>query len=326
MGNTITYTVDFASIIATLAWSIILLIVLFSKRVNGLVESLLNRITKIEFAGVTLDLPVAKSYLPDEGKSAQEIEFWHKAPSVMVNDSYATTFFDQLNEAGVADYAVIDLGIGQSWLTSRLFIISILYPQIKGIKAFVFVENVNGIRKKYLGWTSADKIHWILAKNYPWMEEALHEAYSSVLKNSNKVIANNGRIGNPYDSSAIQGSIHLLREFLQRVQSQTYAIPNEWVSLNSSPDLYEHANWVNGQLLEQMASGNLQTDYLRSDVLRTKPTNMQNSLIAAMTGCFSAVIDDQCRFEYLIDRRLLLEKYAIQTLLNTGSVPRANAL
>lgn len=317
MENTTTYTIDLAAIIATVIWPIILLIVLFSKRFKALIESLLNRITKVEFAGITLELPVAKSYLPDEGKSAETIEFWHKAASATVNDSYATTFFNQFNEGGSADYAVIDLGTGQSWLTSRLFIISILYPQIKEVKAFVFVETVNGIRKKYLGWASADKIRWRLAKSYPWFEQGFQEAYGNVLKNA-KVITDNGRLGDPshpFDPSQIQASINLLREFLQRAQSPTL-LPDtkEWVFLNSVPPVYEHAHWINGELLEQIVGDNLQIDYLRSSELRAKSAKEQSSLVAAMTGHFVAVTNDEYRFEYLIDRQLLLERHAIQVL------------
>jgi hypothetical protein len=131
MKNPTTYTIDLAAIIGKLIWPIITLVIVFSKRFKDFTESLFSRITKVEFAGITLELPLAKSYLPDEGKSTGTIEYWHKASYSEIGDSYKATFIAQLKEEGSSDYAIIDIGTGQSWLTSRLFIISILYPQIK---------------------------------------------------------------------------------------------------------------------------------------------------------------------------------------------------
>ncbi len=308
-----TYTIDIAAILAAIMWPLAVLVILlaYRKKLPALTEALASRVTKLGFAGLELELVAAKSYQPDSGKTAGTSEFWHKADSTLVNDSYATTFFNQLTEGGSADYAEINLAEGQAWLSSRLYIISILYAQIKGIKAFVFVETEGGIRKRYVGWASAERIRWALAGRYPWLEKAYLEAYKQILNNGAQFVGENGRLGDQYDPTNSFVSINLMREFLQRIQAPI--VPpgedtSEWAYLESTPPNFEHARWMNGGLLEKRLGSNLNTIYIRSSELRAKPAKEQLEMLLSMPGQFVAVTTDDYRFEYLLDRSALLEQ------------------
>jgi hypothetical protein len=49
-----------------------------------------------------------------------------------VFDSYSQSLFQELLQPGQADYAVVDLGDGRKWLTSRLFIFALVLGRVRG--------------------------------------------------------------------------------------------------------------------------------------------------------------------------------------------------
>jgi len=85
-----------------------------------------------------------------------------------------------------------------------------------------------------------------------------------------------------------------------------------WTYLNSTPPTYEHAQWMNGELLETSLGSNLNTSYIRSSELLGKPAKEQVELILSVPGKYVAVTSDNYRFEYLLDRASVLEQVAIQ--------------
>jgi hypothetical protein len=303
---------DIPALLTAITWPLTALIIFlaYRKHLPDLVGGLTSRITKLGIAGVEFELAVAKPYEPDSDKSNAAAEFWHKAVSSQVSDSTATTFFNQLNEGGAADYAVVNLEQGQAWLTSRLYIVSILYAQIKGVKAFVFIETEGGIRKRYIGWASTNKIRWALEARYQWLGNAYKEAYKQLLINGAQIVSENGRLGDTYNSNNVYKSIDLLREFLQQIQSPTPPPMDikEWINLDSTPPVFEHGRWITGELLEKRLGNSLNKGYIRSSELRAKPAKEQLSLIVAIPDSFIAVITDDYRFEYMLDRTRLIEQ------------------
>lgn len=124
-----------------------------------------------------------------------------------------------MTDEGTGDYVEINLGAGGEWLTSRLFIMAIVFAQMKGIGCFVFVETSGVVRKRFVGWAEPARIRWALAKRYPWLEQAYAEAYAAITSQRNAVIVSrNGRLGYPNAPGDPGAGIELLKEFLQRVQ------------------------------------------------------------------------------------------------------------
>ena len=72
------------------------------------------------------------------------------------------------------DYIVIDLGSEASprWLTSRLYLLALLITLINKPLCLVFVETASGVRKRFVGLSSPDRVRWALARSYPWLESA----------------------------------------------------------------------------------------------------------------------------------------------------------
>ncbi len=303
---------DLAAILSAIMWPLTALLVLFGyrKTIPVLVKEMTSRVNKLEIAGVSLEFAVAKPYDADSEKSSAASDFWQKAPSAEVMDSNARTFFGQLSEGGSADYALIDLSEGKSWLTSRLYIISILYFQIKGVKAFVFIETQGGIRKRYLGWASSDNVRWLLAIHYQWLEQAYLEAYNIIIKGSAKIVSESGRLGYDYDPKGNNASIDLLRNFLNQIQSPLLPPdnPNKWAYLESTSPTYEHGQWITGELIEKNLGSNLNKGYIRSSELRAKSEKEQLNMIVSMPDPYIVVVTDDYRFEYVLDRLKILEQ------------------
>jgi hypothetical protein len=172
--------------IAALVWPIVIAIIFlrYKDAITNISASLASRVTKLEFAGISLDLAkeaTAKPYLLDLSKLVSGVDLRHKGTSTDFDSDSTRTFLQKLAETGTADYAIINLGTGKEWLTSRLYIMAILFARIKGLKALVFVETVNNLRERYVGWAEPEKVRWAMANHYPWLERAYAAAYTFVL-------------------------------------------------------------------------------------------------------------------------------------------------
>lgn len=306
---------DIAATVSAVLWPTVLLVVLiaYRKRIPAFVEGLASRVRKLELPGFSLELAVAKPFIPDWSGSPSALDLRHSATAIEVNDSTARTFLTQLTEEGTADYAEVNLGSGQEWLTSRLFIMSIVFARMKGIRCFVFVETSGTVRRRYVGSAAPATIRWALARRYPWMELAYAEAYATILSEQQPVIVSNqGRLGSQYSPTDPGSSIDLLKEFLQRIQASP-APPvaresGEWALLDAATNTYEHAGWITSEGLDQMLARDFNTAALRSSELRSKTASEQLRTLLSVHEPFVAVTTDDQRFEYLIDRSVLLEQ------------------
>src|SRR5262245_11682605 len=106
---------------------------MYRTKIPLIAEWLSSRVKKLEFAGISLELAVAKPFVPDW--SAGALDLRHSATPIGIFDSTVASFIDQLHRSGTADYAHVNLGTGQEWLTSRLFIMAIVFAQMKDIKS-----------------------------------------------------------------------------------------------------------------------------------------------------------------------------------------------
>lgn len=83
----------------------------------------------------------------------------------------------------------------------------------------------------------------------------------------------------------------------------------DWVLLDSTPNTYEHASWISGEKLEGILGGDLNTSTVHSTELRSKNTAEQLRAFLSVPRMFVAVTAEE-RFEYLVDRSVLLEQVA----------------
>lgn len=321
-------TLDIAAALSAVIWPVIVLVILlaYRSRIPMLVGGLAGRVKKLEFAGVSLELAHMEPFVPEWAGTPTAMDLRSKATAVQVQDSTARTFLTQLTDAGTGDYAEINLGTGSEWLTSRLFIMSIVYTQMKGIECFVFMETSGGVRKRFVGWAKPETVRWVLAKQCPWLEQAYAGAYAAITSHMNAVIVSaSGEMGKssvpafPGDSAAID----LLREFLKNVQGVYMdpvlpPEPEEWVVIDAASNTREHATWVTAEALEQWLGPHLQTDTVGSSELRSKSPAEQVALFLTASGRFVGVVGDDQRFKYLMRRDVLVEQVAKASALDAA--------
>jgi hypothetical protein len=167
-----------------------------------------------------------------------------------------------------------------------------------------------------------------LARKYPWLEVAYAAAYAAATANANAmtvVTSPTGRLGRQFDPSDPEPSVWLLRTFLQRIQWPPEAgaaplvppppvapLPNapDWVPINEANQTREHATWLTSDLLEEILGEELKFSHVGTETLRGKSSGEQVRQVLAQSGRYVAVTREEFRFDYLIDRSLLLEQVA----------------
>ena len=319
-------TLDVAALITAFIWPIFLLILflIYREQLPTLFKGIASRLSKFEFAGVSIELAKAREFVPEWSEAVGALDLRHKAEAGQVNDSYMMTFRDQLLEEGNWDYAEVDLGSGNEWLTSRLFIMAVVFARMKGIKSLVFLKTSGTLRKRFVCWAEPQKVRWALAKRFPWLEQAYADAQSTVLTQGGAIIVSNeGRFGTSYNHADPEPSISLIREFLTRIQ--IYSAPaaphvtSEWVYLTPSlaATTYERARWLSSLELEDILGPDCNKSTVMSSQLSTTNAGNQLRMFASIPGDFVAVVAPDQRFEYLVDRTVILEQVARQLAVQT---------
>lgn len=312
---------DIAASINAILWPIVLLIVLlaFRKTVPGLVEGLAKRVTKLELPGISFELAEAKSFTPEWSATPNMLDLRNSAVAMEVTDSYVQTFAKELAAEGSADYAEVSLGSGNAWLTSRLYIMAIVFAQVKGVEVFVFLKDPS-VRKRYIGWAESDKIRWALARRYPYLEKAYVDAYSKMMSKQNiAIVSNTGRLEYQHSPSNAGASLELIQLFVEQVQTTVTPLPTDaedWIKIDSaqpsdpSQPTYEHAHWMSANLIEEILEGDLHISTIPSRELKVAATTEKLRALLSVSTQFFAVISEDRRFEHLLERDLLLEQVA----------------
>jgi hypothetical protein len=310
---------DIAKLVSASFWpgALLAIVWIYRKEIPGLFKSIASRLSKLEFGGVSIELAKAKAFAPDW--SAGALDLRQKAAAIQVTDSTAMTFVAQLKEEGDADYAEVNLGNGKEWLTSRLFIMAIVFARMKGIKCFVFVETSGNLRKRFVCCAKPEKIRWAFAKHFAWLEQAYAGAYSNVLTLTPQafVVTNDGRLGNQFSQADPKPSIQLLQTFLANIQAPSTAPPapndlQNWVLVDDPPPTYEHAVWLTSELLEGLLGKNCSRSGISLAEIRSRSTTELLKTFLSMPDRFIAVTSEDQRFEYLVDRSVILEQVSKQ--------------
>jgi hypothetical protein len=302
-------TLDIAAVIWPI--TILILLLLYRRTVIAFVKGLSHRVSKFEFAGISLELAKAEQFTPQWAQTPTALDLRNKAAAVEVNDSTAASFLAQLNNKSEGEYSVINLDEGEDWLTTRLYILSIVFSRMKGVRCFAFVETVRGIRGSFVGWAKPEKIRWALARKFPWLEQAYANAYAQFhQQQKGYIVTNSGKLGYDFNPDDPRPAIELLTEFLRQVQQAVPGNnPDEWILLDTAAATYERAHWINGKQIEDILGGDCVRSYVRSEI-QFKSKEDQLKTFLAMAHEYVAVTNDNLRFEYLINRNQILEQIA----------------
>jgi hypothetical protein len=227
--------------------------------------------------------------------------------------SGAPALFDEISEPRPADYAVLDLGSGGHWLTSRVFIFSVLLQRMRGLRCVVFVETVGESRRQFIGLATPQEVRWALGRRYPWLEIAYAQAYATAL--GQHPLARDALVMPPDGMLPASVANSTASSYLAAIFRPAGTGPDqgpgsdtdEWTEI---PDYgWEHAKWLDGARAERVLDAVLGRSTTRVSV--SSPSPEQAAELAASTGLFIAVLGEpSLRFQQLIDRGALLEDMA----------------
>lgn len=134
-------------LVRSLAWPVSALVMAFAFRrpIAAFVTALGTRVTKLSVFKVELELVPATSAtstpLLDDIRTA--------TTSAPISDS-SRMMLEQVQSGTLADYATIDIGTGDEWLTSRLFIAATMLERMRGLQVMVFLESTTTTHERFV--------------------------------------------------------------------------------------------------------------------------------------------------------------------------------
>ncbi len=157
--------------VQALAWPAVaaFALYLFREPLIQLAGQLARRARKLSVSQVSVELATLPELSTTWTVGSDDVR---RMTSSQIFDSISQTLFDELLKTGKAEYAVVDLRAGKSWLTSRLYIFALILGAVRGLRAFVFLESAGGVRRRFLGVATPADIQQVLSTRYPWLEEA----------------------------------------------------------------------------------------------------------------------------------------------------------
>jgi hypothetical protein len=165
------------SAFASYAWPIIVLLglAIFRKSIASFLETVSRRATEIGVGLASIKLPEARQAEALQTNVIRELETdaWIESSS-----SWFQAF---ASSAANSEYALLNGGDGDQWITSRLFIFSVMLQRMKSLKVIVFTRMDDSGCRRFLGCASPEGVRWALAVAQPWLEIAFAKAYADVL-------------------------------------------------------------------------------------------------------------------------------------------------
>lgn len=314
-GSTMSVSLDIAELTSALVWPLLLLIlvVLLKNQLpvffKGMM-ALFHRAEKISIGNFSMELAKVKAIAPQWTPSDSAMDIRKSMSSAEVTDSTAGHFATQLADTTPADFALVDLGKGHEWLSSRLYIISILLERAKDISAFVFVRTAGKRTKKFVGWAEPEAIRWSLARRFPWLEGAYARSYASLflappVPSDIEVVSATGMLGKPHEGASPHLLIQLMETFLREVQSQAVPLLEEedqWEQIQATTPTWEHACWLTADDIEDIVAEGLNKQFVYERELDGATEGGRVKRLLEIKQIYVPIVDDGDQFRELIDR------------------------
>ena len=287
------------ALVEVLAWPVVTLLAVLLLREK--LPLLLGRAKKVAALGVELELHAAKEFSPTWSTSS--LGDVRHAIAAKEFSSYAMSLMEEFRGEGSYDYAVVNLGEGKSWLTSRLFIFSTMLQRMRGLRCWVFIRPNEGPRRIYLGHASPHEVRWALARRFPWLEVAY--ARSCADQESYEIKSTQGAL-EPWKAT------QLVQSFLSHIQSSDpppIGEKDEWIKLpkreENDPDTWERAQWISAKSVSSVIGSALHSSSVFGDL--NALNDEQRKALLRSQGDFVALLGNGWTFNGLVDRRTTLE-------------------
>jgi hypothetical protein len=166
-------------LVGALAWpaAILAAVVLLRKPLASLLEDLGKRATKLSIFQFAVELATVPELAPSWNVPGGDVRQLTRAD---VFDSATMSLFQELSGAGASDYIVVDLGGGNQWLSSRLYIFVLLLQRMRRLTSVVFTAAKGDETGVFIGIADPARVRWALAMEYPWLESAFARAYAQI--------------------------------------------------------------------------------------------------------------------------------------------------
>ncbi len=308
--------------VGAILWPLVTLIavLLFRRPVIRLASEIAVRTRKVSFKGVSLELQTLPALAPTWGVSwgvaTQDVR---RLTSSELFDSYSSTLFEQLLHPRDADYAVVDLGRGEEWLTSRLYIFSLVLGEVSRLRALVFLETAASVRRRFLGVAAPGDVRAALARKYPWLEQAFALAYAAQYPQLNADVMGQSTLSSPtyvLDASQTHTVMQLVRQFVSNIQRKTEPPQSEqrtYLSFQTATPatttlttLWERGEWIDGERLERDLAACLEYSWYADSPDLSRRARIDG--ILRRQARFVALVDEDRRFAGLVDRYALFSR------------------
>lgn len=308
---------DVADLAGSIAWPLVGLVavLLLWPALKAALER--GTLQKVGIGPLSLEFAAATAYQPTS-QAAPLIDA-SAGPTI---PSYLPNIVSEL-EGPPVDYVLIDLGDGQRWLASRLYIFGQLVRRMRGVEAFVFVRAVNPERV-FLGTADVESALWLIAQRYPYLEATFADVYSQWWSQA--------AVQPPLPGAAPQRAIRsssgrlpgeavaqIAMNFVAKLQQPAAPQDPEWTRLGpDTAPTWEHSEWLTGPSVERLLGPTLNASRVDRSAYLTDD-EIARAVIAAH-GQFVGIVDEDGRFERLLDRSKLVDLAAQRCL--TASGPR----
>ena len=318
---------DFIGVIEALFWPAVvaMALVFFRKPLSRFFENLSENYqsVKLSILQVTVELSKASELRPTWtlGSADEDVRKLTPASQLAGSPSRVVSLFEQFKGNETLDYAIIDLGTGHTWLTSRMYIFAIMLERMRGLRCFVFLETKGDVDQQFLGIASPRGVRWALARQYPWLETAFAKAYANAYIPEPGQTTPTLRILSDAGALTPEVAQKLVYDFLADPSIQQTLTPStppnpddgKWESFTTKDGqhLWEHAKWLDTTRLKQDIGNILQQDettwlWESPDISHTE----QARSILRRKVSFVALVDRERRFKSLVDRQVFLERAA----------------
>lgn len=301
--------------VKALAWPVVAAFALYLLRrpLAELVGQLARRAKKLSVFEVSVELATLPELQPPW--SVGDIDA-RRLSSSQIFDSASQTLFQELLKPAQSDYAIVDVRSGQAWLTSRLFIFSLILGEVTGLRAFVFLESAASTRRRFLGVATPGSVRRALGRRYPWLEEAVARALSAEFPNvqqpEKEGVSTFSNWISPFAPAEPWRVSNFVRQFVQNLQRTTDPPEIErrsYLEIGSAPKTWERAHWIDGERLERDLVGIL--EYAWVDESPDSPRSLVSEAVIRRNASFVALVDSDRRFVGLVDRYALLTQMSI---------------
>jgi hypothetical protein len=334
------------SLVEAIAWPLIVLLILLALRpyLPEIARGLARRVTRVSWASVSMEFAVATEVRPEVWGALQVLR--DPGSSGLVAADSSQMLFTLIREGERSDSATLDLGTGNRWLTSRLFIFSVILCELLGVRCMVFLETRDGIPKRFVGVADPRAVRAAMRLRWDWYERAFLSALLNFGAASPETMTRlRERLLDPgvnikqlapwtidpqlrslfadsltFDLSKAQqaenaANMYLASPLISRTVASIQPEEKEWLRLGDAGDgtvREEHAQWIkDADHLSRILRDALKTPSL-VEVPGTSGKDLERQAVMTDDGEFVAILDPEGRFKRLLNRRTVVERVARQ--------------